>query len=276
MSKKLYIFNNLQGLIYDKYAQMIPYCLFHSFNKLKINVSFNHLYKYNGLKVNTHIQNILLTDNILKNWNYLFKKDPDLNIDSYKIECEFNTFFKLYMKDHINIVNNVENVLKNLKNNDYNKISCFTNLNTVNTDLVKNYLEKNNIYFDNYITTDTFKYDIDNPHIIYKSMYENDISDIKNVILVTSFNDGIISGRKAGCTTIAVTNYSSHMDIFTHKSLNEYNLLKENYHPNSFQALGSYNRLYSEYLDKNKKINNLFQKYKPDYIVENIEDILYV
>lgn len=270
MNKKLYIFN-LSGLLYDKYNLISSLNLINIFKNKNIILPYSLVFKYSNYSINSQIKYILLNKTVNYNWLQLYNKKPKINIDAKLIENKFNENMINYIDDYFNMNIETKNIINILKQQNIN-VAINSNLNFKNTKYILDLFKNDNVLFDNYVTTDCINSNIDNPFMIYKNMYDLNITDINNITLISSSNEGILSGKKANCNTIGICNTSSSMNIYTEKDYDKYETLF-NTHQNDFSNFKNYNRILSEYNNKLKNTNKDLQKYNPDKIYNSIEYI---
>jgi len=203
---------DLGGTIVDRYSLTPFLSLKKLFNNRNISIKNKLIFKDMGRNKHDHIINILSDQKTMYQWinNYNripAKKDIDTLFE------EFNEIQTKYSENMIDILPETRNCLDYLQFN-YIQSGVTTGFNYENMKIIKDKLERNQIYLDSYVSSTCLKKPSrPNPHMIEQNMLNLHIKNPKEVIKVDDTVVGIKEGHRANCWTVGVARWSINMGI---------------------------------------------------------------
>lgn len=264
---------NLSGILVDKFYIMNTRCLFKTFDKKKFIIPHTIYNNFSGVDSKYMIQNILLEDSLMKQWYLKYNCYPSLELDSRELNSIFNDYLTDEINDNLSINSDSKTVVDYLKSKNH-KIGITTNYNYHITKLIVDSLINRKINIDYFSFTQN--YDLrDKPFQIYDNIINLDNEYSKNVVVIDNTIEGVKRGLKSGCKTIAVLDGSPHMNIYTEKILEKYEILKT-HSGNYFESPKNYNRYKFEYENKLKQCKQNFIDIGCEHIIDDLSDIQYI
>ena len=205
---------DLGGTIVDRYSLTPFLSLKKVFKNYNISVTNNLIFKDMGKNKKDHLIDILSDQNITGQWSRNYnrvpnKKDVDyLMKDFYEIQTNYSTIM-------IDILPETRECIDYLQFN-YIQTGVTTGFNRENMDIIKDKLERNQIYLDSYVSSTCLdKPSRPYPYMIQKNMENLNINDPKEVIKVDDTVVGIHEGLRANCWTVGVARWSTNMNIYS-------------------------------------------------------------
>jgi phosphonoacetaldehyde hydrolase len=244
---------DLGGTIVDKYS-LTPFCSFYkAFKKNNIHIRNTLIQKDMGMEKKGHIEKMLFGDPYtLNKWFQEYNKRPERK-DIEKIYNDFNIIQNEQSKN-IDIIPETKKCIEHLRNRNI-LLGCTTGFGKETLDIIGNVLRKNDIYLDSYVSSACVTESMRRPNsgMIYKNMKNLGLtgSGTKGIIKIDDTKIGIEEGNRAGCITVGVARWSSHMDMT----------------PSSFIPTD---------LDLEKRLIKSREKLseaKPDYIIDTLDEL---
>ena len=204
---------DLSGTVVDRYSLTSFLSLKKIFYNKGIYLTNNIIFKNIELNKKDHIRNILYNINISQNLEKNYHKINEEDVIS--IVNDFNKLQTEYSEKMIDILPETKNCIHTLQSNEV-QIGCTTSFNYENMDIIRTKLNRNNIYFNSYVSSSCLnKPTRPNPYMIYKNMELLNISNPKNIIKLDNTTTGIQEGINANCITIGVAKWSVYMKMLT-------------------------------------------------------------
>lgn len=240
---------DLGGTIVDKYSRTPFLSLKDTFRNIKINVPNDLIYKDMGLSKQEHIMNILNDPIISSDFKKIYHKNPGFEegLQVYKLfdQIQQNT------SKTIDIIPETKDTISFLKENNI-LIGVTTGFNKETTNIIKEKLEKNDIFIDKYVSSTCLNLPTrPYPHMINSIMDEFKIDNPKQVIKIDDTKIGIKEGKMAKCWTVGVTRWSNNMfvkDIYDEPK--EYELIQ-----------------------RIRRSRSILREENPDYIINTIDEL---
>ena len=203
---------DLSGSIVDRYSLTQFLSLKKAFLNNGIHVNNQLIFKDIGKNKKCHIIDILVNKDITNQWIKLKKYRPTKK-DSDLLLNEYNDIQLNYSKNLISILPETKNCINFLKNKNI-RTGATTEFNKENMNIIKNKLEFNNIFLDNYVSSTCINKQLrPYPNMINKNLEILNIANPRKVIKVDDSIIGIQEGINANCITVAVARWSINMGI---------------------------------------------------------------
>ena len=246
---------DLGGTIVDRYSLTPFLSLKKAFLNNGIHVNNDIIFKDMGKSKKDHIIDILINKDITNQWINLKKYRPTKK-DSELLFNEFNDIQLDYSKNLITILPETKNCIDFLRNKNI-KIGATTGFNKENMNIIKNKLEFNNIFIDNYVSSSCIdKPSRPHPHMINKNLEMLNIANPRKVIKVDDTLVGIQEGINANCITVAVARWSVNMGI---------NNIQDAFEFSDFDVYGNL-----------KKSREILNDSGADYVINTLNELPYL
>lgn len=243
---------DLGGTIVDKYS-LSPYIsLKHAFNRKRINVNNNLIYKDMGMNKHEHIEEILNDKYTRRIWFKLYGQYPNSN----SVMSVYDEFIKYQMDEGIKNIEILPETKKCIQWLGENNISTgvTTGFSRPIMNAIKEKLIDDDIHIDKYVSSTCLgKPGRPNPHMMNSIINELSIADRKRVIKVDDSCVGINEGKNAGTLTVGVAKWGTNMRI------TEYNQGK--------------NMSKEEYVERLKSSREALWKANPDYVIDSLDEL---
>ena len=202
---------DLGGTIFDRYSRSPFLSLKESFKKIKINISDDLIYKDMGKSKQEHIFEILEDPNVINDFKKLYGEYPDIE----HVKQVYNIFNDIQQEraKTIDIIPETKKNIDFLKENNV-MIGVTTGFNRETTEIIKDRLEKNDIFIDKYMSSTCLnRPGRPYPHMINSIMDEFSIDNPKQVVKIDDTVVGIKEGKMANCWTVGTTRWSTNMFV---------------------------------------------------------------
>ena len=254
---------DLGGTIIDRYS-LTPIIAFrNTFLNHKIILP-NHLLV--GMDKKEDIEHIVKHESIKNQWFKNKKKE----IGDEEIEILYNDFKEIqkgYTVENMKIIPQTYRCITELRKRGI-KIGVTTGSDKEQMNLVRDILERENIYLDNYVSSTCLvpnSLGRPNPSMIIENMYKLDIDDPKRVIKIDDTKVGIEEGLNAGCWTVGVSRWSANMNVFTMEEANKID--------NVIHSSGSYSDNYYQLAKKKITSKSILNHSEAHYVIETLSDL---
>ena len=241
---------DLGGTIIDKYSLSPFLSIKHAFNKKKVSIKNNLIYKDMGVDKFDHINHILNNKDVIHDWFYQYGKRPCYE-DSLAL---YDDYLKYQLKegiDNVEIIPETKNCIHLLGENNIST-GVTTGFSRPVMNKMKEKLIDNDIILDNYISSTCLgKPGRPNPYMIKELMNKLSINDPRRVIKVDDTVIGIHEGKNAGCITVGVSKWSSNM------KMNSYDQIVPR----------------EEYIEKHKLSTEILWSANPDYVIKDLSEL---
>lgn len=241
---------DLGGTIVDKYS-LIPFKSFkNAFKKHNINVNNNLIINDMGIDKKKHIKNIINDKYVMTDWRQNYKRHPSNNdINNIYNDFKYNTDT---LAKNIDIIPETKYIIHYLKENDI-LVGTTTGFGKNTTDIISDVLKKNNVFIDNFISSDCVPKNTLRPNsgMIYKNLSDFNININDRIIKIDDTNTGIIEGKRAGCITVGVSRWSIYMNAFPNVPFLQSDINKK-------------------LLESRKKL----EQSNPDYIIDTLDQLI--
>ena len=203
---------DLGGTIVDRYSLTPFLSLKKVFNNHNISVTNQLIFKDMGKNKKDHLIDILSDQKIMYQWinNYHGmprKKDIDSLFE------DFNEIQMEYSDKMIDILPETKKCIDFLQFN-YIQTGVTTGFNYGNMNIIRDKLERNQIYLDSYVSSTCLKKPSrPHPHMIEQNMLNLHIKNPKEIIKIDDTVVGIHEGLRANCWTVGVARWSINMGI---------------------------------------------------------------
>jgi len=204
---------DIGGTIFDKYSLSPLYSLKKAFKKNNVFVTHKCISKDMGLQKSKHINTLLL----------------EKNIDDKHLESQIFEDFNEIQNESLHtcdIIPETKELISYLHKQNI-KIGVTTGFNKQQTNIIQSIFENNDIFIDNYVSSECVSISRPYPYMIHKNMKDLQIDNPKSVIKIDDTNVGIQEGLNAGCYTIGVSRWSINMDMFDSPDEDDFNMLQE-------------------------------------------------
>lgn len=204
------------GTLVDRYCLMPVTSIRNSFFQYKLDIPDEEIRKYMGLPKHDHISYILFNEYGTTAFKKMYGRSPN-DFDRAKICKTFDIQMMRELADkrsHLfQLIPHVEEALNHLKCIGI-KIGVTTGFNSATSAKIVEMLAVNGIHIDTHVGSDSVvNGSRPNPAMFYKCMENLGITDINSVVKLGDSDLDIREGVNAGCTTIGVYGYSTHMNI---------------------------------------------------------------
>jgi phosphonoacetaldehyde hydrolase len=258
---------DLGGTIVDRYSLTPKIAFKKTFLNHKIILPNNLLMGMDKIDHMEHMEHIV-TDELIKNQ---WLKNKKKEIGDEEIEILYNDFKEIqkgYTIENMKIIPQTYRCVTELRKRRV-KIGVTTGSDKDQMDLVRDILERENIYLDNYVSSTCLgpnSLGIPNPSMIIENMYKLDIDDPKRVIKIDDTKVGIEEGLNAGCWAVGVSRWSSNMNVFT---------MEEAYKIDNVIHSGTNNYSDNYYQLAKKKITSksILNHSEAHYVIETLSDL---
>jgi len=258
---------DLGGTIIDRYS-LTPIIAFkNTFLNHKMILP-NHLLLANmGMNKKDHIEHIVKHESIKNQWFKNKKKE----IGDEEIEILYNDFKEIqkgYTVENMKIIPQTYRCITELRKRGI-KIGVTTGSDKEQMDLVRDILERENIYLDNYVSSTCLgpnSLGRPNPSMIIENMYKLDIDDPKRVIKIDDTRVGIKEGLNAGCWTVGVSRWSANMNVFTMEEANKIDNVLHS-------VTNNYSDSYYQLAKKKITSKSILDRSGSHYVIETLSDL---
>lgn len=240
---------DLGGTIVDRYSRSPFLSLKESFKRIKINISDDLIYKDMGKSKQEHIYDILSDNTVTNDFKKLYGEYPDIE----HVKQVYNIFNDIQQEraKTIDIIPETKKNIEFLKENNV-MIGVTTGFNRETTEIIKDRLEKNDIFIDKYMSSTCLnRPGRPYPHMINSIMDEFSIDNPKQVVKIDDTVVGIKEGKMANCWTVGTTRWSTNMFV---KNIEE-----------------EFNK--DELISKIIESRRILRDSNPDYIINTLDEL---
>jgi phosphonoacetaldehyde hydrolase len=249
MSIRLAVFD-LGGTIVDKYSLSPFISLKHAFQRKRININNNLIFKDMGMNKYEHIKEILNDKYVMRNWFKLYGQYPNKN----STMSVYNEFIHYQMTEgikNIDILPETKSCIQWLNKNNIST-GVTTGFPRPIMNSIKDKLIDEDIHIDNYVSSTCLgKPGRPNPHMMYEIINKLSICDPKRVLKIDDTCVGVQEGKNAGALTVGVAKWSTNMKMTEYND----NISKE------------------EYVERLKCSREALWESNPDYVIDSLDEL---
>tara|TARA_Y100000590_G_scaffold19392_1_gene22849 strand:+ start:203 stop:982 length:780 start_codon:yes stop_codon:yes gene_type:complete len=240
---------DLGGTIVDRYSRTPFLSLKNAFQKRNIRIDDRLIFKDMGMHKLEHIHEILKDPYVCLDWMNEYGVIPT-NGEEKEIYNDFNEIQKINTIEYMDILPETKYMIQYLQSQRI-KTGVTTGFNKEIMNIVKNKLNDNKIFIDNYVSSTCLNAPSrPHPYMIYENMEQLQIKNPKSVIKIDDTQIGIMEGKNAGCITVGVYQWSTYMKVY-----DNYNLIGEE-------------------LDyKLNESKNILSEANPDFLIKSLAEL---
>ncbi len=202
-------YKKIEAVIFDLSGTLVDFGSLATIEAMKkifknkgVIIDNNTIKKDMGIKKIKHLKKILNYPIVKAKWKNIFGiKISTTQIN--ELNKNFDNELKAEVKKKLNIIPNVKNLFKILKKNNI-KIGATTGYPKKITKIIIDYLHKNKVYIDYYVSDDEVKNSRPSPDMCIKNIKKLKVS-AKNSMKVDDSVAGIVEGNRAGMISVALT-----------------------------------------------------------------------
>lgn len=218
---------DLGGTIVDRYSFTPLLCLQRAFKGKKINVTGSIIRKDMGLSKLDHINRLFQDEDIQRQWIQYYQQRPSPG-DKLSLFADFNILQERETKLNMKIIPHTAKCIRRLKQDNI-VTGVTTGFDMEQTERVKWLLESENIFLDSYVSSTCLdKPSRPEPFMIFENMARLNIDDPRRLIKIDDTVSGIQEGLNAGCWTVAVSRWSSNMNVDSTEEMDQLDNLGTN------------------------------------------------
>ena len=185
------------------------------FQSKGIKITNDIIKKDMGIKKKLHIKKILSIPSIRSMWLNKYRRSIT-RIEFIDMCLRFDKELVIAVKKNLNLIPNVKNIIKLLKNNNI-KVGVTTGYPKKITEIILNFLNKNKITIDSYVSEDEVKKGRPNPDMCIKNLKKLKIYNTKNCLKVDDSISGIMEGKNAKMLTVGLISTGIQMSLSKNK-----------------------------------------------------------
>lgn len=250
---------DLGGTIVDRYSFTPLLCLQRAFKGKKINVPGSIIRKDMGLNKLDHINRLFQDEDIQGQWIHKHQQRPSPG-DKLGLFSDFKILQERETKLNMKVLPHTAKCISKLRKDNI-VTGVTTGFDSEQMDRIKWLLEFENIFLDSYVSSNCLnKPSRPEPFMIFENMNRLNLDDPRRIIKIDDTVSGIQEGLNAGCWTVAVSRWSSNMNIDTKEEMEQ------------LDNLGNNNNYY-QLRDRINKCRQILAVSGAHYVINTLEEL---
>jgi phosphonoacetaldehyde hydrolase len=249
----------LGGTIVDRYSFTPLLCIQRAFKGNRINVTGSMIRKDMGLSKEDHINKLFEDKNIQKQWDHKYHQRPTKG-DKLGLLSDFKVLLERETKLNMKVLPHTAKCISKLRKDNI-VTGVTTGFDLEQMERIKWLLESENIFLDSYVSSTCLnKPGRPEPHMIFENMARLKIDDPRRLIKIDDTVSGIQEGLNADCWTVAVSRWSSNMNVNSKEEIDQ------------LENLGNNNNYY-QLRDRINKSRKILESSGAHYVINTLAEL---